>query len=327
MTTYMYNRNGDFPSGFNQYVFEDDITINATLSHLSFPQVQALGDYINITYTPALTAGQKTELDNVVAAHDPARVIQDIVMNGSTVVNTDDIIPTVAVTNIVPIDEDDGVLIAGVTIQGSTINGVDISLLDVLIEPGQLLTHDGTQYQILDPGTDGQVLSINDSLPNKLQWIDSSGGSSDIFESYSSSTSDQRIGQNTDSDGWTPVCLHVDRQTSSIYTHPIGSSEVIFNAAGMYRIKYHVTIRSSSYNNKPTGVQCRLSHYTSSFSPVTGSMSYVMVYKATYSSTQAEIPLNNVSIGDKIKIQVDKYTGNGNAYLVSESCRLFIEKI
>lgn len=68
MKYYSYSISGDFPSGYDGGILHDQIEAEGTIGSL-FAGIAGKGDVIKVRMTQALTAGEKTTLDGIVAAH------------------------------------------------------------------------------------------------------------------------------------------------------------------------------------------------------------------------------------------------------------------
>ena len=70
MSTETYSISGDFSNGVDPGSLQSEIEANTTITTV-VNQVESVGDNCNINFVSAISGAEKTELDSVVAAHDP----------------------------------------------------------------------------------------------------------------------------------------------------------------------------------------------------------------------------------------------------------------
>jgi len=218
---------------------------------------------------------------------------------------------------------------------------------DVPTYPGTgdyvLESQDGTLGWVETPsGVGNHDIDYHDDVPTKpttsdrilkttagggnLEWVDLNDFDVRLlhkFDGYHSTTS------TTFTDTWTDVPLDVEKHKSAEFIHSANSAEVEFDQDGQYLIIARATIDISSDGNNRTSSRMQIMVDTGSgYNPLDGTLSSGYHRQPSQDeNTPVSQAIFQAKQGDKIKVQVRRYSGSATLRLVSGGSALTIFNI
>jgi hypothetical protein len=127
---------------------------------------------------------------------------------------------------------------------------------------------------------------------------------------------------------WVDVPLHVNRILDSDFSHSEGSAEVTINSNDTYEVVGRVSTYASSGNNRTQTQMRLLIDRGSGYSQIPGSLGFMYNRERIEGYNSATVNMiMPLKVGDKVKIQAIRTSGNSIIKLVDEGCSLVIHNV
>jgi hypothetical protein len=199
-------------------------------------------------------------------------------------------------------------------------------------------------FYVISPGTPGAYQDINDGYEVGFRWIRTDGyeyvcldntigaavwklttsepcpGAASIyFDAYDT------IGGTNISSGWTDVPLDGERIKDSAFSHTGSSAEVTINTAGTYLVIGRVgTDVTSGTSRSESGMRIMLDT-GNGYSEIPGSRGVMYNRITSQGGTHAAVSMIlSLNVGDKLKMQAQRYSGTNTIILRENNSGLVI---